>query len=327
MFLYTTRRLFAAIPLMLGAATIVFAMMEAAPGQPIDMILGDRPVSPEIRERIERVYGFDGSPATRYARWMKGLVVEGDLGWSHSRSRPVASALLEAGPATLLLAGGALGLQLLAGIGFGLFTAWRRRGLLSGAVNLVTLLLYAMPTFWLGLMAVLLFSYGLGWLPASSMETAGAVHATPAALWLDRARHLALPAGVLGLGSAAIMIRFVRSGLLANLSMPFARAARARGASGLRVLVRHALPNAVLPVINLLGLSLPALLSGSLVVEVVFAWPGLGRLTYDAIRAHDVPVAMATTLLATALVAAGGLIADLAMSFADPRIRLRRGRA
>jgi peptide/nickel transport system permease protein len=320
--LHALRRLLLAVPLALAAATLLFALLELAPGEPSDVLIGDRPLPPEVRERIERSYGFDRPAGERYLRWLQALCLRGELGWSHSRGRPVAEAVAAALPPTLILAGAALLLHLAAGLAVGVLSAayvgrWPDRAL--GALGLAA---YAMPTFWLALMAVLGLAYALPLFPAASMRSVGAESWSPLARGADLLWHLALPAAVLGLGSAVAMGRFVRAGLLAALGEDFVRAARARGGSGPRVLLRHALRNALLPAINVLGLSLPMLLSGSLVVEVVFAWPGIGRLTYDAIRAQDVPVILATTLLATLLVVLGSLLADLAMTLADPRVRL-----
>jgi peptide/nickel transport system permease protein len=321
---YVARRTLAALPLALGAATLVFVLMEAAPGDPADLLVGPGPVPPEVRERVERVYGLDRPAHERYLSWLGDLFLRGDLGWSHSRSRPVAEALVDALPPTITLATAALAIHLLAGIALGLFSAawrgrWRDRWVTGGS-----LLLYAMPTFWLALMAILALSYKVPLFPASSIQSVGAEDWPLFARILDRLRHLALPAGVLGLSSAAATARFVRSGVLQSLELEFSRAARARGVGPRGLLWRHAFRNALIPVINLVGLSFPALLSGSLVIEVVFAWPGLGRLTYDAIRAGDVPVVLATTLFSTLVVVAGNLAADIAMAAADPRIRLLR---
>ena len=316
------RRILGALPLVIGAATLVFVALDTAPGNPADLLLGEGPVPPEVRQRIERVYGYDRPALERYAGWIGDLFLRGDLGWSHSRSRPVATLLAEALPATLRLAGAALLLHLTVGLLLGvLAAAWRERWP-DRALTLGSLLLYAMPTFWLGLMAILLGSYALPLFPASSMSSVGAEDWSLAARWGDALWHLCLPALVLGCASAAGLARFVRAGLLEALGQEFIRAARARGLGATRLLWRHALRSALLPVINLVGLSLPILVSGSLVVEVVFAWPGMGRLTYDAILARDVSVVLATTVLSAWLVVAGNLAADLAMLAADPRIRL-----
>jgi len=319
------RRLAAAIPLALGAATLVYVLMQSAPGRPSDLLLGDRPVPPEVRERIERAYGFDRPPLQAYLCWLSALTLHGELGWSHARAKPVATVLRETLPNTALLAAAALAIHLAVGLLLGLVSAaWRGRWP-DRAVMVAGLLLYGMPAFWIGLMAILLLSFKAGLFPAASLQSVGAEQWSPLLRWLDRLWHLALPAAVLGLASAAAMTRFVRAGLLAALSEEFVRAARARGLSDSRVLVTHALRNALIPVVNLVGLSLPVLLSGSLVVEVVFAWPGMGRLTYDAIHAHDPAVVLATVLLSTLFVLLGSLLADLAMVAVDPRIRLARG--
>jgi peptide/nickel transport system permease protein len=318
---FLLRRIAAAAALALVAATLVFVLLESAPGEPGDFLLGDRPLPPEVRERLEQAYGFDRPAPERYLRWLATLA-HGQLGWSHSRSRPVAAAIGDALPNTLLLAAGALAVNLVAGLFFGVVCALRRGGALDRLVSAGTLTLYAMPTFWLGLMVVLAFAYGLGLFPASSMHSVGSEHWSWTRQLVDRLWHLVLPAGVLGLGSAALTLRLVRDGILQGMSEAWIRAARARGAGAGRVLVGHALRSAALPVINLVGVAAPALLSGSLVVEVVFAWPGMGRLAFDAIQAQDVPVVLATTLVATLAVALGSLAADLAMSALDPRIRL-----
>lgn len=313
-------RALVAIPLLLCVAALTFALVESAPGNPADMLLGDRPVPPEVRERLERAYGLDRPPAERFVRWLVALS-RGELGWSWSRSMPVSRALASALPATLLLAGAALAVHVLAGIAIGVTAAARRGRLLDRILTHSSLALWAMPTFWVGLMAILALAYGLPVFPPSSMRSVGAGDLPPVARALDLLWHLCLPACVLGLSSAAATARFVRAGLLQTLDEEFVRAARARGLGGGRVLLAHALRNAMLPVINVLGLSMPVLVSGSLVIEVVFAWPGMGRLTYDAILAQDVPVVLATTLLASAMVIAGSLAADLAMAAVDPRTR------
>jgi peptide/nickel transport system permease protein len=324
---FIVKRLAISIPLILGVITLVFVLLETTPGDPTDLILGDRPVPPDVRERIERAYGFDRPPLERYARWMTALLVRGELGWSTSRSRPVAALLAETLPPTLLLASVALGLHVLLGVVLGVVSAARRGRWPDRAVTLASLTLYAMPTFWLGLMAILAFAYGLSLFPGSSMHSVGAEDWPLWRQWLDTLWHVALPAGVLALSSAAAMTRFVRAGVLEALAQEFIRAARARGVGGRRIMLAHALRNALGPVINLIGLSLPVLVSGSLIVEVVFAWPGMGRLTYDAIMAKDLAVVLVTTSMAAMLVVLGNLAADIALAAIDPRIRMVDGRA
>jgi len=308
----------------LGVATLVFVLMETAPGDPADLIIGERPVPPEVRQRIEQAYGFDQPAPTRYARWI-GSLFRGELGWSQSRSKPVVQVLADTVPPTLWLTGTALLLNVSLGLLLGIVSAAYRDRWPDRALTLGSLFLYAMPAFWLGLMAVLALSYWLPVFPTASMSSVGAQEWHWIARLADRLWHLILPASVLGIASAAAMTRFVRAGLLHALGQEFVRAARARGIAPRRVLLAHALRNALIPVVNLVGLSLPILLSGSLVTEVVFAWPGMGRLTYDAIHAHDMSVVLATTLIATLMVLLGNLVADLTMPAVDPRIRLREG--
>jgi peptide/nickel transport system permease protein len=320
------RRILAAVPLVLGVLTLVFVLVETAPGDPSAVLLGDRPVPPEVRARIVAAYGLDRPPVERYLRWLGSVALRGELGWSISRGRPVTRVLAGALPATLLLSGAALLFHLAAGVALGLATArWRGRWP-DRALGAASLALYSMPAFWVGLMAILSLSLALGWFPP------GATHSVGAETWplprraADLAWHLALPAAILGMTSAAALGRFIRSGVLAALGEEFVRAARARGAGGGRVLFGHALRNALLPAITLAGLSLPVLVSGSLVTEVVFSWPGMGRVAYEAILARDVPVVLAATLLSSLLVVAGNLAADVALVVADPRIRAgRRG--
>jgi peptide/nickel transport system permease protein len=319
---FVARRLVIALPLALGVVTLIFVAMETAPGDPVDLLLGDRPVPPEVRERIATAYGFDQPALQRYLHWLSALLLHGELGWSHSRGRPVVQALADALPATVLLAGTALLLHLVAGILLGVVSAARRGRWPDRTLTLASLTLYAMPTFWLGLMVVLLLAHWIPVFPASSLHSVGSEQWPLARRLVDIAWHLVLPAAVLGLASAAALTRFVRAGLLEAMGQEFVRAARARGLGGTRLLFRHALRNALIPVINLAGLSLPILISGSLITEVVFAWPGMGRLTYDAIRAQDFPVVLATTLLASLLVIVGSLLADVGMAAVDPRIRL-----
>jgi peptide/nickel transport system permease protein len=317
------KRLAAGIPLVLGTVTLIFILMECAPGSPVDLWIGDRPVPPEVRDRLESAYGLDRGPAERYLRWITSFCFRGEMGWSFSRSRPVSTAIAETLPATLLLSTAALLVHLVVGIALGIWSA-TRRGRGGEIAGLSGLVLYAMPPFWLGMMAILLLAYAVPLFPPSSIHSVGAREWPWLSRSLDLAWHTALPAMVLGLSSAAGMARFVRAGLLEALGREFIRAARARGVGGRSLLFRHALRNAALPVINLLGLSLPVLVSGSLVIEVVFAWPGMGRMTYEAIRAGDFPLVLACTLLAAVFVIVGNLAADLAMAVADPRIRLSR---
>ena len=323
---FAAGRLAALAPIVLGVLLLTFVLVETAPGDPADLLIGDRPVPPGVRARLIEAYGLDRPPAERFLRWLGAVALRGELGWSVSRGRPVAGVLAAALPATLALSGAALLVHLVAGIGIGVASGrWRGRWP-DRAMTGSALVLHSLPAFWLGLMAILGLSYGLRLFPPAATHSVGAEAWSLPLRLLDRLWHLALPASVLGLASAAALGRFVRAGMIRALDDDFVRAARARGAGGARVLWLHALRSALLPVVTLLGLALPVLVSGSLVVEVVFGWPGMGRLAYEAILARDVPVVLATTLLSTSLVVAGNLLADVAIVLVDPRIGAEGGR-
>jgi peptide/nickel transport system permease protein len=259
----------------------------------------------------------------RYLSWI-GHAMRGDLGWSLSRGRAVKSVFADALPPTIALAGAALAIQLFFGVLIGALHVVKPGGALDHALGSAGLVLVSVPTFWLGLMAILLFAVAVPIFPPSSAHSIGADSWSLPARAVDLLWHLALPAMVLGAGSAAIVARFLRAGLVTALGEGFVLAARARGASRRRVLLVHALPAAAGPVLTLAGLQLPLLVSGSLVVEVVFGWPGMGRVTYDAVTAQDLPVVLAAVLLATVLVIVGSLLADVGLALVDPRIRGRR---
>ena len=314
------RRLALAPLTVLGIVVLVFVLVEAAPGSPADAVLGDRPADAATRARVERTFGLDRPAPARLAAWI-AAVGTGDLGWSASRSRPVSRVLADALPATLLLSTLALAIHLASGFAAGLLSARRPGRIVDRLVQAAALALWSAPPFWLGLVAILLFAHAIPLFPPSSSRS---IDAGSWPLWrraLDLLWHAALPALVLGLSSAAVLAQHVRAGLVRSLGDAFVRGARARGAGGRRAMLGHALRHAVLPAVQLAGLSLPALVSGALAIEVVFGWPGMGRVAYDAVLARDVPVVLATTLAASVLVVLGSLLADLGAMALDPRVR------
>jgi peptide/nickel transport system permease protein len=306
--------------LVLGVLTLTFVLLEAAPGRPTDTLIGDRELDAATRARIEASYGLDRPAPARYASWI-GHALRGDLGWSLSKSRPVTQVLAGALPATLGLAALALALQLVLGIALGALHVARPGSAADHALGVAGLSLAAAPSFWLGLMAILLLAVRFPLFPPSSAHSIGAEGWSTLARMRDVLWHAALPALTLGLGAGAIVARYVRAGLLSALGEGFIRAARARGGSQSRIVLVHALRASAGPVVTLAGLQFPMLVSGALVIEVVFGWPGMGRVTYDAILAQDFSVALAAVLLATLTVVAGNLAADLATAALDPRVR------
>jgi peptide/nickel transport system permease protein len=307
----------AALVLLLLVLSATFLLLEAAPGDPARLVVSPR-VPPAQRDALHRALGLDRPLGERYLRWL-GAAARGDWGVSFAQGRPVAALVGEALPPTLLLAAAAIFVQVVLGTWLGIQAARRRGTRVDDAIRFAALLLYALPAFWLGLLAVLLFHNAVHLFPASHLRSA-----TPpggVAGVLDVLHHLTLPALVLGLVSAGELARFLRGTLIEVLGQEHVRAARARGLSEVRIVWLHALRNALPPVVQVLGITLPALLSGALVVEVVFSWPGLGRLAYNAILTRDYPVVLATTALAGALVVAGTLVADLLHHLLDPRLR------
>lgn len=318
---FVASRLLQGVLVVLGVATIVFVLLHAAPGDPLT-VLSDAPqVAPEALARLRQTYGLDRPIPEQYVRYL-GRLVRGDLGVSLTQHRPVAAALAAAIPNTVLLAIAALVLDFGLGIAIGV-TQGRHEGTRRDQVlSVITVVFYSTPVFVLGLALLGVFGEALGWFPLG-----GAVdpirHASLGFVGrvADRMHHLVLPAVSLGLAAAAYTARHQRSAMLDVLRHDFIRAAHARGLSERIVLLRHALRNALTPTLTLAGLALPVLLSGSVLVETVFGWPGMGRLAADAIGRRDYPVVTAAAILAAVLVVLGNLLADLAARAVDPRLR------
>lgn len=317
---YLARRLGASALLLLLVVTLTFGLIHAAPGSPADQLVPAGPGEAERRARMERALGLDRPLHEQYTAWL-AAAVRGDWGTSMLQGRPVARVIAEALPATALLAVAAMAVEYTFALSLGLWAVRRRDRFADHAVRGLSLLLFSIPAFWLGLMAILVLAYLWPVFPAGGMYAPGTDHLGTAARLGDLLRHLALPALVLGLGLGGNTVRFVRNSLLDVLGEDFVRTARAKGLSERRVLGVHALRNALAPLLQIFGLTLPALLNGSLVVEVVFAWPGLGRVVFQAINTRDIPVVLAATVVGAALVLGGNLLADLLHAAADPRVR------
>ncbi len=317
---FLARRLALAAVTVAAVVLITFALVHLAPGTPM---LGDPErtfVSPEVVARQRALFGLDRPIPVQMARYA-GNLLRGELGESFTLHRPVAAVVADALPNTLLLGTVALVLAIVLGVAVGTVQAARHPSRTDTALSFATLVVYSVPLFWLGLMLLLVFGQALRWLPVSGMTDPAADALGPLARALDVARHLVLPAATLGLVEGAAFARFQRSALLEALGGEFVRAARAKGLPERTVLLRHALRSALAPTITLAGLSVPYLLAGSVLVESVFGWPGLGRVAYDAIFSRDYNVITACALVTGVLVALGNLAADLALPAADPRVR------
>jgi peptide/nickel transport system permease protein len=317
------KRVLFAVPLLLGIVTATFFIVRLAPGDPMDMYLepkaGGRQVDPEVVELIREKYGLDQPIHIQYVRWV-GNLVRGDLGESFRPPRPVAALLKDAVPYTLQLTVLALLLDALFGVGLGIFSAVRRDTALDKAVTVGSLVVYAIPGFWLALMLVMVFSVNLGWFPTSQTRSMDYEFFSLGGKIADRLWHLALPVFVMGIAGAAGTARYMRNRLLDVLNEEYVVAARARGFRERTVIVRHALRNALIPIITIYGMSLPFLLGGATVIETIFAWPGMGRLTVQAVSGRDYPVIMATAMFAAVLTVLGNLIADVTYAAVDPRV-------
>ncbi len=297
----------------------VFFIVRLAPGDPLDQVVEEN-LGPDNRELIRRQMGLDESLLSQYLRWLAASS-RGDFGISLSQQRSVGGIIGEALPATLLLTVTAYLLHLLLALGAAVAMAARPGRALDHWIQGVGLTLYSLPAFWLGLMLIMLLSGKLGWFPAGGMHASDSRYLDWWPWLVDLMHHLVLPVATLALGSFIGTARYLRTSLADVLGQDYILAARARGLSERRVLFRHALRNALLPVITLLGLSLPFLLGGAVVIEVVFGWPGMGRVAIEAIWARDYPVIMATTLVSAVTVVAGSLLADILYRWADPRVR------
>jgi peptide/nickel transport system permease protein len=316
---FLLRRLAASFLLLLLVLTVTFFFLRLLPGDPTQ-IFENRPLTPEQQRNLQRIYGLDRPLPEQYLHWM-GAVARGDLGISLSQLRPVSTVLGEALSATVTLTLAALAVEYSLAFLLGIASALRRGSAVDHSIRIVTLLLYSQPVFWLGLMAILLFSYVWPVLPAGYMRSVDADLLTPAGRLLDLLHHLLLPALVMGLAVTGGTARFLRGKLIEVMSQDYIRAARAKGISERRVVWVHGLRNAVVPLIQVLTLSLPGMLSAAVVVEVVFSWPGLGRLLFQAVGTRDYPLILGATALSATMVVLSNLLADVLHALADPRVR------
>jgi peptide/nickel transport system permease protein len=296
---------------------VIYALIGLMPGDPIDAMIAANPhLTTADAARLKALYGLDRPLMERYLAWARAALM-GDFGYSRLYVKPALEVLLPRLANTALLMGASLVLALATALALGIAAARRPGSWLDFIVNLGAIGFISVPSFWLALMLILVFAVTLGWLPAGGIATVG-----DGGL-IDRARHLALPVATLSLASLGGHLRYVRAAMIETLNQDYVRTARAKGASELRVLLGHALRNALIPVITVVALSFGALFSGALVTETMFAYPGMGKLIYDAVMGNDFNLALAGLLLATAMTLLANLAADIAYAAADPRISYR----
>lgn len=318
---FLRRRLLQLLPVVLGIALLNFLVLQLAPGDVVDVLAGEAgAATPESMAQLRAQFGLDQPVWTQLGHYLARLA-HADLGFSYRQNMPVLDLILGRVPATLLLMVMALAIALVVGIGLGIATALKPEGAFDHAVSVGVLVIYAMPSFWLGLMGLVLFAGQLGWVPAGGMVTVG----LEGPWWrhvLDVAWHALLPAFTLAAFYLAVYTKLMRGAMREVLQADFIRAARAKGASEWRVLFGHALRNASLPVLTLLGFQVASVLSGAVLVESVFAWPGLGRLAFEAILARDFNLLLGILLLSSLMVTAINIVVDLASAWLDPRVTL-----
>jgi peptide/nickel transport system permease protein len=296
---------------------VIYALIGLMPGDPIDAMIAANPhLTAADALRLKALYGLDRPLYDRYLAWAQAAL-SGNLGYSRLYARPVLEVLLPRLGNTTILMGASFVLSLSLALPLGVLAARRLGSPLDTAVNLLSFAGLSVPSFWLALMLILAFAVTLGWFPAGGIATIGD-GSLP-----DRLRHLVLPVTTLTLASIGGYLRFVRAAMIEALRQDYVRTARAKGASEVRVLARHALRNALVPVITVVALSFGSLFSGALVTETMFAYPGMGKLIYDAVLGNDFILELAGLLLATALTLLSNLAADLAYAAVDPRISYR----
>ena len=319
---WLVRRLVASMAIVFAVVTITFFVVHLAQGTPCG---GERPLPPDVCDRERAVFGYDKPLPVQYVKYLAALL-HGKMGYSFGLHRPVADALADAIPNTFILALAALLIDFALGLALGIYQAVRAGRFGDVAAGNVALLINSMPVFWLGLVLLLVFAQWLRWFPAGGPHNPILCPRvdSPYCL-LDFLWHLTLPALTLGLVGAASTARYQRAAILEVVRQDYVRTARAKGLREQRVLLVHALRNALLPIITLFGLAFPFLFTGAVLIENVFAWPGMGRLAVNAIFQRDYPVVTGAALLTSAMVVLGNLIADALYAVADPRIRVRGG--
>jgi peptide/nickel transport system permease protein len=307
------------IPLLFIISIVSFLLMTMAPGDPTAMFVNPESSSSANQDlsAIRDKLGVDQPIYVQYAKWIKLIIVDGDFGYSFQDGRPVLEKIVERVPATLLLMGTAIFISFCIALPIGIYSAVRQYSPLDNTFTLLSFVGISIPSFFFAIMMMLVFSLNLGWFPASNMR--GDEGNLPQAL--DILYHLILPASVLAFGLVAQYSRFMRSSMLEVIHQDYIRTARAKGVSEGRVIFKHAVRNAMLPIITLIGLQLPHLFGGALIIEQIFAWPGMGRLAIGSIFVRDYQVIMGVTMVTALLVVIGNLIADILYAVVDPRIQ------
>ncbi len=317
---YLVRRLIQAVPLLLVISLLTFGIVEIAPGDASQMYINpERGADPEYLAQVSESLGLNQPVHVRYLSWL-GKTLSGDFGFSLRTRRPVALEVGERLPNTLLLSGSALALSFLIAVPIGVISAVKRYTWIDYAFSTLALVGISVPIFWAALLLLQIFAIQLDWFPASGMQSVRESY-TGVRASLDVLHHMVLPSIVLSLAQVSSWSRYQRSALLDVLDQDYIRTAQGKGLSNRRILTVHALRNALIPMITLVGISIPGVVTGAYITETIFSWPGIGRLGVASVTGRDYPVIMAVTLLSALLIVVGNLLADIAYAWADPRIR------
>lgn len=320
--IYALRRILQAVPIMLMIMIGAFLLIKMAPGDTVDALVGDMGgADPAFVARLRAEYGLDESLLVQLWRYLVKLA-QFDFGWSYVFEQPVLTVLMDRLGTTLLLMACSLGLAFVVGVGLGAFAARRAYSLTDNVISTLGLVFYAMPSFFLSLLMILIFSVKLGWLPVGGIRTIGAFH-TGWADVADVARHLVMPTAALSLIYLAFYMRLMRTSVLEVMDLDFVRTARAKGAGNMRVMLHHVMRNALLPVVTLLGLQFSTVLGGSVVIETIFSLPGLGQLAYTSVIKRDLNMLMGIIALSSVIVVLVNVLTDLVYAWLDPRIELK----
>jgi peptide/nickel transport system permease protein len=312
---YIARRILQSIPLLVGISVLVFGLLQIIPGGPMGHYMRVQGANPEDIAILRKQLGLDKPAPIQYVNWLVGWL-RGDWGKSYITREPVKDIIAFRLPNTILLMGCSFALALIVGITAGIVAAVKQYSILDNVLTIFSFIGFSVPVFWLGLIMILIFTVRLGWLPGGGMYTLG----EPFSL-TDRIRHLAMPVAAAALYNAGIYSRYLRSGLLEVINLDYIRTARAKGLRERVVFVRHALRNALIPLVTIFAMDLPWLFGGAVLTETIFSWPGMGREFWKAALDQDYPVILAMVMLVAVAVVVFNLLADVVYAYLDPRIR------
>jgi len=316
------RRLTQIIPLVLGVIVLNFTLIQMAPGSLFDVMTAEQQVTnPEMLEKLRHLYGVDQPTYIQLFKYIWSVVTL-DFGFSYRQNAPVLDVIMQQLPATVILMLAAIAIALLVGVTAGVLASVKVNTIWDNLISLGAVFFFAAPSFWLGIMMTVLFAVKLGWLPVGGMRSIG-VEQNVLEATVDVMKHMLLPATALGLFYAATYARVMRASMLEIFRLDFVRTARAKGLSRTRVVIAHVLRNALLPVVTLLGLQLGTVLGGSVVIEAVFSWPGIGSLLFDSVMSRNYPMVLGVLVLGSVIVAVANASVDLIYMRLDPRIRAR----